>query len=441
MISSVDIFLIIGYFLIIAVVGYLSSRKESKEDFFIAGKNLGVFESICSLGSTKISAGIMFAFVAFIYLFGISALWMIFGVIIGYFLFLLFAIKIKKEGDLNQYYTMGDYFRHRYGLIVGKVVSIVVFVFIFLNFSIQLIAGSKMFESLTNTHFAIGVVLFSTIILFYLYLGGFKAVVKTDVVQFISMILFLFILGVFLFSNFEYIPSQWEIMNAGPMAIISLLLVGSILPFSSPDLWQRVFATKDVKTLKKSFIFTIMLFALVGILLSLVAIIIKIKLPGIDPEMALISGFQFLLPSGLLGIGLITLFAAIMSSADSLAFVSSEMLLYNVLEFKRTVGNLKIGIILILILGSFSAIFFRSLLDVVHLCLGLYAIISSVVLMTWFRKYISRIVIISGVLIGVLSILSTTLIMGIGKYLIIVGFLGGILGMIIGKCISLIVER
>ena len=441
MISSVDIFLIIGYFLIIAVVGYLSSRKESKEDFFIAGKNLGVFESICSLGSTKISAGIMFAFVAFIYLFGISALWMIFGVIIGYSLFLLFAIKIKKEGDLNQYYTMGDYFRHRYGLIVGKVVSIVVFVFIFLTFSIQLIAGSKMFESLTNTHFAIGVVLFSTIILFYLYLGGFKAVVKTDVVQFISMILFLFILGVFLFSNFEYIPSQWEIMNAGPMAIISLLLVGSILPFSSPDLWQRVFATKDVKTLKKSFIFTIMLFALVGILLSLVAIIIKIKLPGIDPEMALISGFQFLLPSGLLGIGLITLFAAIMSSADSLAFVSSEMLLYNVLEFKRTVGNLKIGIILILILGSFSAIFFRSLLDVVHLYLGLYAIISSVVLMTWFRKYISRIVIISGVLIGVLSILSTTLIMGIGKYLIIVGFLGGILGMIIGKCISLIVER
>ena len=441
MLGFVDIIFIVAYFLVIGLVGHFSSKNESSEDFFIAERNLGVFNSICSIGSTKISGNIILGFVAFVYLFGISAMWMIFGVVIGYLLFLLFAIKVKKEGDLNKYYTIGDYFKHRYGIIAGKVVSITIFVFLFLNLTIQLIGGAKMLESLTSLPFYFGAILCSSVILFYLYLGGFKAVVRTDAIQFISIVLFSIVLGVFLFSNFEYVPSQWEIMSAGPRIVIGLFLIGIIQPFSSPDLWQRVFATKNIKTFKKSFSLTMILLVLFGLLLSLIAIIIKIKVPGLDPEMALVGGFQNLLPTGFLGIGLITLFAAIMSTADSFAFISSEMLLYNVLEFKRTVNTLKMGLIFILMLGTFSAIFFMSLLDVMYLVLGLYSVVSSVVIVTWIWKHISRIVVISGVLIGVLSVLSCALIMGIDRYLIIDGLFGGVLGMIIGQCISLIVGK
>ncbi|MCK5632702.1 hypothetical protein KAH94_03065, partial [bacterium] len=433
MISSIDTVLVVTYFLAIAAVGYLSSRKESSEDFFIAGKGLGVFANVCSLTATKITASVILTFVALVYLFGISVLWAFVGIAIGYWLFLLFAIRVKKEGDIHNYYTIGDYFKYRYGKNAGRIVSIVIFITIFLNFIIQLIGGAKMLGVLIGFSFWASVLLCAGIILFYLYLGGFRAVVKTDVVQFISVILFLGILGIFLFSNFEYIPSQWEIMKAGPVMIFSLLLIGIIFPFSAPDLWQRALAAKNVESLKKSFVFASIIYVLFGVLLAFIAIIIKIKLPGADPETALIEGFRVLLPPGFFGLGLITLFAAIMSSADSFAFISAEMLLHNVFGIKKSVENLKFGLVAVVVFGVVGALFFKSIVDASYLLLGLFSVVSAVVIMTWVRKKLSKIVVVSGVLVGAGIVLIFTLIKGVAPELVVVGFAGGFVGMGAGK--------
>jgi solute:Na+ symporter, SSS family len=440
MISEIDIALIALYFIALAIVGYRSSKNQTKEDYLICKKKLGVWQNIATLSATKITASVIITYIALVYVFGISAIWIFIGAAIGYLLFLLFAIKLKKEGDLHDYHSVADYFYYRYGLFTGRIVSIVIYLVLFFNFTIQLIGGAKILNSLTALPFIWGVILCSSVVLFYLYLGGFNAVVKTDIVQFVAIIVLFAVLGIFLLSNFSFEATQWNLMDAGPAMILPFLLVGILFPFSAPDLWQRALAAKSVRTLKKSFIFTTSLYISFGILLSLIAMVIRLKMPGIDADVALVQGFVQLLPQGLLGAGLVALFAAIMSSADSFAFICAGLLMHDIFKNdKRSIRSLKWGILITIFLGTIAALFFQSILDASYLLASIFMMFSVVVLATWIKKGIQPITLNFAIFIGLIITLFVGMIMGISATLIVVGILGGLIGLGIGAIISKII--
>lgn len=124
MVATLDIILVGAYFVAIALIGYISSRKETSGDYLIASKKLGVWQNVSTITSTKITASIIITFVALVCVFGISAIWAFIGTAIGYLLFLLFAIKLKREGDRNDYHSIADYFYYRYGKNAGRVVLV-----------------------------------------------------------------------------------------------------------------------------------------------------------------------------------------------------------------------------------------------------------------------------------------------------------------------------
>lgn len=312
---------------------------------------------------------------------------------------------------------------------------------IFLNFTIQLIGGAKILNSLTGLPFILAVLLAGGVILFYLYIGGFRAVVKTDIVQFVAIITLFFVLGVFLFSNFTFEATQWDLLSAGPKLIIPLILVGILFPFSAPDLWQRTLAAKSVRSLKRTFAITTALYITFGFLLSLIAIIIRLKLPSIEADIALVEGFTYLLPSGLLGAGLVALFAAIMSSADSYAFISAGILMHDIFPRKqgRSIKMLKVGIMIVMLLGVVAAISFKSILDASFLLGGLFMVMSVIVFATWIKKRMRAMTLNISVLIGLLITIVASPIVGMTPMLIVVGVVGGLIGLVIGFAVSKIV--
>ncbi len=115
MIATIDLILIAIYFIVITIVGYVSSKKETAKEYIIADKKLGVWSNITTLTATKITASIIISYIALVYIFGISAIWAYIGTAIGYIIYYFFAIKLKKEGDKNNYYSIADYFYHRHG--------------------------------------------------------------------------------------------------------------------------------------------------------------------------------------------------------------------------------------------------------------------------------------------------------------------------------------
>ncbi|MFC1723620.1 sodium:solute symporter [Nanoarchaeota archaeon] len=440
MVSAVDASLIVAYFVAITVIGYISRKKAGKEDFLLANRNLGVWHNLATITATKITTSVIITYVALVYMFGISAIWAYIGTVLGYIMFYFFGKRLKWESAKYRYYTLADYFYRRYGNTAGKMAGLIVFASFFFNFTIQLIGGAMVIEQLLGISFVLSAVFMAGVILFYLFVGGFKAVVKTDVVQVIAILVLFFGLGAMFFTNFHYDPVQWQIMSAGPQMIIPLLIIGMLFPFSAADLWQRAYAAKSVRTFKKSFAIGAVIYMLFGLLITVIGIIVKYNLPGIEAESAMIQGFFQLLPSGMVGLGVVALFAAIMSTADSYAFISASVLVQDFLFRGRmkhiVVRQLKYALVVVVGLGTLCAVMFNSLIDAVYLLSGMFMVMSVVVMATWIRRRIRALTVNMAFSVGVGLTLAFAFVKGISATVIAIGLVAALLGLGIGAVVS-----
>lgn len=93
----------------------------------------------------------------------------------------------------------------------------------------------------------------------------------------------------------------------------------------SPDLWQRIFASRDQKTLRRGLTYAALLIPLVALIISIMGLATKQFIPDIAPEDALVRGFSTLLPFGFKQLGMVLLYAVSLSSSDTIAFVISSI--------------------------------------------------------------------------------------------------------------------
>ncbi|HBA44498.1 TPA: hypothetical protein DEG21_00815 [Patescibacteria group bacterium] len=131
MLTTLDYSLIIAYIIIVLMVGLSAGKKETKEEFLIAGRKLNFFTTAVTLFVNKVGAGILLTYSALVYLYGAGAIWFFIGAIFGYFVFYFFAKKIKKMADEKNFYTLADFFFDQKGKLAGFLVSLIVVISMF----------------------------------------------------------------------------------------------------------------------------------------------------------------------------------------------------------------------------------------------------------------------------------------------------------------------
>jgi len=318
---GIDLLLVIFYFLVVLIIGIFAARKQSKEDFLIAERKLGIFSIATSVAASFMGGGILVAYVSYVYQFGLAALWLFVGIIAGFLLLLLYQKKLKRLADKEEFYTISDYFKFKYGKNTGLISVIVVLLYFFFFLMIELIAGGKILSSLLEIPYAFAVIIMAIVVLIYLGLGGFKSVIKTDVFQYLIVLIFAIVI-VFFVTNGNPIPfAELDMANMGFGTSFAFVILGMFGTFVAPDLWQRVYAAKNVKTARKALYWSSGLVFVFGFAIALIGIIAKVNFPNILAEEALVYGLSNLLPVGILGLGLVMLFAVIMSSMDTALFV------------------------------------------------------------------------------------------------------------------------
>ena len=159
----------------------------------------------------------------------------------------------------------------------------------------------------------------------YLLLAGFKAVVRTDFFQMIIMFVMSLSVGVFLFGKTNIPVSELNLGTMGLGNIIGFLVLAGFGIMVAPDLWQRIFATKDERNLKRGLGYSAVILLVLGIVISVVGLATKQLFPNIVPEDALVTGFSHLLPFGLKEFGMVLLYAVALSSSDTVTFVVSSI--------------------------------------------------------------------------------------------------------------------
>ena len=406
MLTSFDLILIVVYFIAVLLIGWRISRNEDDEGFLIGNRQVNTTSLNATVSANLTGGSALAAYVAFLYLWGISAFWIFIGVAIGILAFIPFAIKIKKEGDLKGYYTMLDFLNEKFGkknTIISAGLLMVMFITIILA---EMIIGGKVFALVTGLPYWLSVIISSVVILFYVYLGGVKSDIRTDLFQYLMFFLLL-IIGFMLFQKTPIDMSQLNILSIGAVQIVGLIIMGIFIIFVSADVWQRAYSAKDVKTLKRGFTYAALSYLLMGIVISIIGLIIKSNFPAINPNDAMIYGFRQL-PAGLLGIGLIAILAATMSTIDTGLIVGSLFISRDILSRYKQVSReelirlTRIFIVGLSLLTTILAMFTDNLVFVIYNMFNFALILAPAVIFSFFFRLKKRAIMWS-LILGIIS--------------------------------------
>ncbi len=446
-ITSFDCITIIADLIVILFVVIKFKSKVSSKTFLIADRNVGFFSSSMTISASKIGAGLILTYSALVFRYGFSALWLFVGYVFGYVIFYFFAARLNIESKKYGYYTLSDYFLNKYGKSSAYLISVLVFLSMFGWILTNLIGGGKLFQLISGFSFTHSIIVIVVVISIYLLAGGFSSVVKTDIFQYISVLILFFLLLLVttkggLISNEVISFERIKISE-----IIAFFLTGFLFPLGSAELWQRVYATKTVKALKASLITASILYFVLGVVLSLICLKIRNLPIDINDELALISGMGHILSEGFMGLLVIVIMAAVMSSADTFIFTASSTFCQDYLQkiYKlssdKTMKAMKIFIIVFAILGALFSILIRSIVDVTFIFASLTLAIGIIVLFTWIKKKVSSLSINLTVVANIVVIIIAIVIIGINTRLILLGIVATTFFMFIGELISKFYNR
>lgn len=379
------------YFLAVLGVGvYFFLKNTDHEDYFVGGRSISSFHVGLSIVATDVGGGFSIGLGGLGFVMGISGSWLLFTGLIGAWLAAIFTVpKLKKLDMESGYLTYPDFLRVKYGSKVAMFAAVISGIG-YLGFTGgQILAGAKLaagsvFADLTAfdpLDFSLYVI--AAVILLYTVLGGIKAVIYTDTVQWIVLLSGLMFLG-FPFAFYEL--GGWDTIKASlPASHFSLTNVSivtlinwafTIIPiwFIAMTLYQRVYASPNVREAKRAFfiagVFEYPMMAFVGVGLGMLA---RIAHPESDPEMALPLMLNTVLPIGISGFLLASYFSAVMSTADSCLIASSGNFTGDIITrlWKKKLTSksiIRLSQVVTLLVGLLALVLassFQSVLDIV----------------------------------------------------------------------------
>jgi len=398
--SWIDITIFCTYLIAMLGVGfYFMKKNTTTDDYYVGGRKLSSLHIGLSVVATDVGGGFSIGLGGLGFAMGISGSWLLFTGLIGAWLSGVFLIPrvsdlARKNGFLSFPQFLEFVFDKRVALLAGLISAIGYIGFT----SSQFLAGAKLASStFSNLTLNQALLIMGIVAVIYTVLGGLKAVIYTDTVQWIILMAGLVFVGL----PFAYIKiGGIEVIRA--TLAPSFLSLGSItwqklvnwmftiIPiwFIGMTLYQRIYAAKDTKTAQKGWfiagLFEYPLMAFIGVLLGMFArvaldngLLPGYSLTNLDAEMGLPVLLRTIIPVGFLGIVLSAYFSAIMSTADSCLMAASGNILTDVLKKHNSKNGLRYSQILTLIIGILALLIALKMTNVLELMLHSYSFMVS----------------------------------------------------------------
>lgn len=325
--NSLDITIIILFFGIVLLIGFISGRttKGEADDYLLSGRKVGLFLFILTNVSTWY--GGILGVGEFTYRYGIAS-WFTQG--FPYYVFaFLFAIFFAKKIRSASLFTIPDKISETYGKTAGMISAILVFVLV--SPAPYVLMTANLISLIFHTGIILSLFISVVLSMVYLLQGGFRSNVFTDSFQFFVMfsgfILMLIFCGIN-FGGYDYLSSSLpqthlELTGGASPLFIAVWFLIAMWTFADPGFHQRCYAAKDGNVAVKGIIISIGFWALFDFLTTSTGLFARASLPGIDqPVLSYPLLAEKILPGGIKGIFYAGLFATIMSTSNSFLFLS-----------------------------------------------------------------------------------------------------------------------
>lgn len=346
-INTIDLIIIVVYLVGILLVGILSVRlkKMTSEGYFLAGRGLGWVMVGAALFASNIST---------IHLVGLAASGYNEGLVWGNFEWLASITLILLGLVFAPFYfkskisTLPEFLEKRYGSTARTIMAVIAIIgALFVHIGLSLYAGAVVFHAFFGFSVITSILVISVITTIYTVLGGLKAVVVTESIQTLILIIGAVILTGFAIAALpEHGVSSLADLKAqlkpGQLNMLhtkeSLGLLGEggfesgltwyacLLGYPILGLWywcsdqtivQRVLGAKTRQAAQMGPIFAGFLKILpvfILVLPGVIAYVLFKDIIGTDANQTLPVMINQLLPTGLKGIMAATLLAALMST-------------------------------------------------------------------------------------------------------------------------------
>jgi sodium/proline symporter len=339
--------------LLFLAIGLLSVRKkrDTKQDYYVASNSVAPWLVGLSAVATNNSGYMFIGVIGYTYYQGLYAILLMLAWLLGDFLASMFVHKKFQEISSRQtessYLSVITFWNQFNNQSFRYLVAIIALVFLLSYAGAQLIAGAKAIQILMNWQLWHGILLGSLIVLSYCLAGGIRASIWTDAAQsfvmFIAMLVMLYVVlqsmgGITeVYSNLLIIDNYLVLSDFQWTHLLWFFLAWMIAGFSvvaQPHIMIRFMSLNNPQhffQMRCWYYLWFVIFYMMATGVGLLARLYFASDTGFDSETALPRMAQELLPPILTGLILAGIFAATISTADSLilscsSFLSQELL-------------------------------------------------------------------------------------------------------------------
>lgn len=404
----IDLLIFVLYFTLMLGVGiYFFRRNKNVDDYYVGGRSMGSWHIGLSVVATDVGGGFSIGLGGLGYLIGIAGSWMLFTGLIGAWLTAVVLIpKVSKLSQKHKFYTFPQIFEHFYNKKVALIAGIISAIGYIGFTSSQLLAGAKLASAtFVEIDIETALIIMGIIAVIYTSIGGLKAVIYTDTIQWIILMAGLIFIGIPIsyhaIGGYEVIigtlePEFFSMYNVTWQQLLNWAVTIIPIWFVGMTLYQRIYASKTEKQAKRAWfiagLFEWPVMAFMGVTLGLFSRVAFLNDmfadqgyslgQAFDAEMGLPILLNTVLPIGLMGLMLSAYFSAILSTADSCLMAASGNvqtdILNKITSYKKdSKSQLRISQIITLIIGILAILLASKMTNVLELMLYSYAFMVS----------------------------------------------------------------
>ena len=349
--TSIYILLGIYALLLVAIAVYSSKKTKNLSDFFLGGRNMGGWMTAFAYGTTYFSAVILVGYAGKVgWGFGLSAVWIGIGnALIGSLLaWVVLAKRTRRITHALNASTMPEFFEKRFNSKAMKITAALL-VFIFLvPYSASVYQGlSYLTESVMHIPFFYCMLGMAVLTGLYLVLGGYRATAISDFIQGIIMLGGIVAVIFYVVNNPQVggISAGLQKLAAidpkltapvgppGILSLISFVLLTSLGTWGLPHIVHKFYAIRDERAIKRGTIISTVFALIISGGAYFLGVFGRLYLNNTVPlnaagandfDRIMPTVFSTALPEIMLGVVLVLVLSASMSTLSSLVLVSSS---------------------------------------------------------------------------------------------------------------------
>jgi SSS family solute:Na+ symporter len=350
---NLDLLVVVFYFLVIGAVGWLGVRRATtKEDYLVAGRNLGPCLYLGTLSAVVLGGASTIGSVKLGYTYGISGVWLCCALGAG---IVVLSMVLAKPLLKLKLYTVSQVLARRYHPAARVTSGAIMLAYDLMVAVTSIIAIGSVMQVMFDLSFTASILLGGGLVVLYSTLGGMWSLTLTDIIQFIimtvGMMLVLMPMSIVKaggWAAFSHLlpDSYYQLSSIGLDTILVFFLIYFFGILIGQDIWQRVFTARSTNIARYAGLGAGVYCVLYGVAGALIGMAGKLVLPHLtNTDGAFAAIAQAVLPPGVSGLVAAAALAALMSTASACLLASSTIALEDVLPAvrKRPSGGLAAG--------------------------------------------------------------------------------------------------